>query len=65
MPSLTPTATPSSVSYTHLYTKDQVLAENDVVFSNLEDLGKVHTEHNLGDIIADAYTICATQFCIN
>ena len=32
------------------YTKDQVLAENDVVFSNLEDLGKVHTEHNLGDI---------------
>lgn len=37
------------------YTKDQVLAENDVVFSNLEDLGKVHTEHNLGDIIADAY----------
>lgn len=35
------------------YTKDQVLAENDVVFSNLKDLGKVHTEHNLGDIIAD------------
>ena len=32
-----------------------MLAENDVVFSNLEDLGKVHTEHNLGDIIADAY----------
>ena len=31
------------------YTKDQVLAENDVVFSNLKDLGKVHTEHNLGD----------------
>ena len=37
------------------YTKNQVLAENDVVFSNLKDLGKVHTEHNLGDIIADAY----------
>ena len=37
------------------YTKDQVLAENDVVFSSLKDLGKVHTEHNLGDIIADAY----------
>lgn len=35
------------------YTKDQVLAENDVVFSNLKDLGKVHTEHNLGDLIAD------------
>ena len=37
------------------YTKDQVLAENDVVFSTLKDLGRVHTEHNLGDIIADAY----------
>lgn len=37
------------------YTKDQVLAENDVVFSSLKDLGRVHTEHNLGDIIADAY----------
>ena len=37
------------------YTKDQVLAENDVVFSNLKDLEKVHTEHNLGDLIADAY----------
>lgn len=37
------------------YTKDQVLAENDVVFSSLKDLGKVHTEHNLGDLIADAY----------
>lgn len=35
------------------YTKDQVLAENDVVFSNLEDLGKVHTEHNLGDITVE------------
>ena len=37
------------------YTKDQVLAENNVVFSSLKDLGRVHTEHNLGDIIADAY----------
>ena len=37
------------------YTKDQVLAENDVVFSLLKDLGDVHTEHNLGDIPSDAY----------
>ena len=37
------------------YTKDQVLAENDVVFSTLKVLERVHTEHNLGDIIADAY----------
>ena len=35
------------------YTKDQVLAENNVSFSNLKDLGKVHTDHNLGDLIAN------------
>lgn len=37
------------------YTKDQVLAENDVVFSTQKDLENIHKEHNLGDIIADAY----------
>ena len=37
------------------YTKDQVLAENDVVFSTQKDLENIHEEHNLGDIIADAY----------
>ena len=37
------------------YTKDQVLAENDVVFSTQKDLEHVHTEHNLGDILSDAY----------
>lgn len=37
------------------YTKDQVLAENDIVFSTQKDLENVHEEHNLGDIIADAY----------
>ena len=36
-------------------TKDQVLAENDIVFSTQKDLENLHTEHNLGDIIADAY----------
>lgn len=37
------------------YTKDQVLAENDIVFSTQKDLENIHKEHNLGDIIADAY----------
>ena len=37
------------------FTKDQVLAENDIVFSTQKDLENLHTEHNLGDIIADAY----------
>lgn len=37
------------------YTKDQVLAENDIVFSTQKDLENIHEEHNLGDIIADAY----------
>ena len=37
------------------YTKDQILAENDIVFSTQKDLESVHTEHNLGDIMSDAY----------
>lgn len=37
------------------YTKDQVLTENDIVFSTQKDLENIHEEHNLGDIIADAY----------
>lgn len=37
------------------YTKDQVLAENDIVFSTQKDLESIHEEHNLGNIIADAY----------
>lgn len=37
------------------HTKDQVLAENDIVFSTQKDLENIHEEHNLGDIIADAY----------
>lgn len=37
------------------YTKDQVLAENDIVFSTQKDLENIHEGHNLGDIIADAY----------
>ena len=37
------------------YTRDQVLAINDVKFATVEDLAKIHEEHNLGSIMADAY----------
>ena len=37
------------------YTREQVLVENDIEFSTVKDLSGVHTEHNLGNIIADAY----------
>lgn len=37
------------------YTKDQVLAQNDVQFASVRDLEQIHTEHNLGNIIADSY----------
>lgn len=37
------------------YTKDQVLCTNEVPFVQQSDLGDLHTELNLGSIIADAY----------
>lgn len=37
------------------YTRDQVLATNEVDFNPQKDLEKVHTEHNLGNILSDAY----------
>lgn len=38
------------------YTKDMVLAQNDsVAFAGLEELGEIHTEHNLGNLMADAF----------
>lgn len=37
------------------YTKDQVLCTNEVPFVQQSDLGNLHTELNLGSIIADAY----------
>lgn len=43
------------------YTSDQVLAENAVEFDTQNDLGGVHTEHNLGSIIADAYAYAVTN----
>ena len=37
------------------YTRDEVLAENDVEFNSLEEMGTKHEELNLGDIMSDAY----------
>ena len=37
------------------YTKDQVLCTNEVSFVQQSELGTLHTELNLGSIIADAY----------
>ena len=37
------------------YTRNQVLAENNVKFSQVEDLSANHDEQNLGMFIADAY----------
>ena len=37
------------------YHRKQVLAENDIVFSTVGQLSSEHVEHNLGNLIADAY----------
>ena len=37
------------------YSRNQVIAQNDVVFSSVSDLGEIHEDHNLGNIMADAY----------
>ncbi len=37
------------------YTREEVLAENEVVFNSLEEMGTKHEELNLGDILSDAY----------
>lgn len=43
------------------YTEDEVLAYNPYEFSSVDDLSAIHTEHNLGDIIADSYVYAAEQ----
>lgn len=43
------------------YTKDQVLATNEVEFCSLEALETEHTEQNLGDIMSDAYVYAVTN----
>lgn len=37
------------------YTRDQLLAQNDITFSSSSDLYDIHTEHNLGNLLADAF----------
>lgn len=37
------------------YTREQLLAQNDVVFSTSSDLYDIHTEHNLGNLLSDAF----------
>ena len=43
------------------YTKDQVLATNDVAFTELDDLLELHEEQNLGNIVADGYAYAVEQ----
>ncbi len=43
------------------YTRDQVLAVNELKFSTVEDLSDIHTEHNLGNLISDAYTYAVEE----
>ncbi len=37
------------------YTRKQVLAQNNIAFSSLHDISRVHTGHNLGNLLADAF----------
>lgn len=37
------------------YAKEQILANNDIGFTSLDDISTVHEEHNLGSIMADSY----------
>ena len=44
------------------YTKDQILATNEIDFAAQSDTADLHTELNLGSIIADSYTYAVEQF---
>ncbi|MEE1242598.1 MAG: 5'-nucleotidase C-terminal domain-containing protein, partial [Frisingicoccus sp.] len=43
------------------YTKDQILCTNEIEFAPQSDTYELHTEVNLGSIIADAYTYSAEK----
>ena len=43
------------------YTNDLILAQNEVAFSTASDLYGIHTEHNLGNILSDAFRISAER----
>ena len=44
------------------YTREEVLAENDVEFNSLEEMGTKHEELNLGDISCPMRNICSGEF---
>ena len=44
------------------YTKDQVLCTNEITFATSSDTYNLHTELNLGSIMADAYTYAVETF---
>ena len=44
------------------YTKDQILATNEIDFAAQSDTADLHTELNLGSILADSYTYAVAQF---
>lgn len=43
------------------YTRQQVLAQNTVTFSTSDDLYYIHTEHNLGNLLADAFAYAVNR----
>ncbi len=43
-------------------TKDTVLCTNEIDFASSQDVGELHTELNLGSIIADSYTYAAELY---
>lgn len=43
------------------YTRDQVLARNDVTFSTSDDLYSIHLDHNLGNLLSDAFFYSITK----
>lgn len=44
------------------FTKDQVLTTNEIKFVDSSDTGRLHTELNLGSIMADSYTYAVEKF---
>ena len=44
------------------YTKDQILCTNEIDFASCSDTSELHTELNLGSIMADAYTYAVEHY---
>lgn len=43
------------------FTRDQILARNDITFSTSDDLYNIHTDHNLGNLLSDAFMDTVTN----